>query len=166
MDIRQALLAKHSKRHTTAIVEYIGDDAARFAGLMEIFFAGDYRLAQRAAWTMTYCAQHHPQLIQPYLPRLIDCLKQTDVHDAVKRNIVRLLQYIEIPPRLAAKVYSHCVDLVDDPSEPTAVRAFALTVAARIAQAKPALRNELQLIVSQHLPHTTVAFQKRARAVL
>lgn len=166
MDICQALLAGHSKPRTTAIVEYIGSDAARFAELMKIFFAGDYRLTQRAAWPMNYCAEYHPELIRPYLPKLVTYLAEKDAHVAARRNIVRLLQYIEIPPRLAAKIYSHCVELVADPNEPPAVRVFALTVAARIAKDKPALRNELQLIVKQHLPHATAAFQKRAQMVL
>ncbi len=86
--------------------------------------------------------------------------------NAVKRNIARLLQYVEIPRRLAGKVYSHCLDLIDDAYEPVAVRAFALTVAARIAESEPDLMNELRLIVKKHLPHTTAAFQKRAREVL
>ena len=166
MDIRQALMSEHSKRQTTAIVEFIGENPARFATLMEIFFAGDYRLTQRAAWPMNYCAELHPQLIQPYLPKLIDCLQQKDAHDAARRNIVRLLQYVEIPKRLRAKVYSHCVELVDDPREPIAVRVFAMTVAARIAKHEPALLNELQLIVRQHLPHATAAFHSRARTIL
>ncbi|MFN7926680.1 MAG: hypothetical protein U0Y68_01850 [Blastocatellia bacterium] len=166
MDIRQALLAGHCKRQVDAIVEYIGDDAARFAELMKIFFAGDYRLTQRAAWPMNYCAEYHPELIRPYLPKLLSYLTRKDAHVAARRNIVRLLQYVEIPPRLAARIYSCCVDLVNDPNEPVAVRVFAVTVAARIAKGKPALHNELQLIVSQHLPHATIAFQKRAQAVL
>ena len=57
MDIRQALTAEHSKRQTMAIVEFIGDDARRFAELMKIVFAGEYRLTQRAAWPMNYCAE-------------------------------------------------------------------------------------------------------------
>jgi hypothetical protein len=166
MDIRQALLAEHSKWQTMAIVEYVGDDTKRFAELMKIFFAGDYRLTQRAAWPMNYCAEKHPELIYPYLPKLLNCLSQDDGHDAVKRNIVRLLQYVEIPKRFLGKVYSLCVDLINDPSEPIAVRAFALTVAARIAKAEPALLSELQLIVRQHLPHSTAAFQKRAQEIL
>jgi hypothetical protein len=88
------------------------------------------------------------------------------VSDAVKRNIARLLQHVEIPRRLAGKVYAHCVDLIDDADEPVAVRAFALTVAARIAKSEPDLMNELRLIVRKHLPHTTAAFQKRAREIL
>ena len=166
MDIRQALMDEHSKRQTMAIVEFIGDDAQRFAELMKLFFAGEYRLTQRAAWPMNYCAERRPELIHPYLPKLLDCLERDDVHDAVKRNVVRLLQYIEIPRRLMGKVYAICVDLVNDAYEPVAARAFALTVAARIAKSEPDLMNELRLVVRKHLPHTTAAFQKRAREIL
>jgi hypothetical protein len=166
MDIRQALMDEHSRRQTMAIAEFIGDDARRFAELMKIFFDGECRLTQRAAWPMSYCAERRPELIRPYLPKLIDYLKREDMRDAVKRNVVRLLQYVEIPRRLEGKVYSHCVDLIDDAYEPVAVRAFALTVAARVAKSEPDLMNELRLIVRKHLPHTTAAFQKRAREIL
>jgi hypothetical protein len=166
MDIRQALTAEHSKRQTIAIVEFIGDDARRFAELMKIFFAGEYRLTQRAAWPMNYCAEQRPELIRPYLSKSLDCLARDDMHDAVNRNVLRLLQRVEIPQRLAGKVYSHCVDPIDDAFEPAAVRAFALTVAARIARSEPDLMNELRLVVRKHLPHTTAAFQKRAREIL
>ena len=161
MDIRQSLLAEHSKPQTMRIVAFIGADENRFAELMKIFFAGEYRLTQRAAWSLNYCAERHPELIQPYLPKLLNCLNQDDVHDAVKLNIVRLLQFVEIPKKFHAKTYSLCVELVDNPNEAVAVRVFAMTVAARIANSEPALMNELQLIVRQHLPHATAAFQKR-----
>ena len=166
MNIRQALQAEHSKPQTMKIVTYIGADKNRFAELMKIFFAGEYRLTQRAAWSLNYCAEQQPDLIQPYLPKLLDCLSRDDVHTAVKRNIVRLLQFVEIPKKLHAKTYSLCLDLVDDPDEPVAVRVFAMTVAARIAKSEPALMNELNLIIRQHLLHTTAAFQKRAREIL
>ena len=166
MNIRQALQAEHSKPQTMKIVTYIGADKNRFAELMKIFFAGEYRLTQRAAWSLNYCAEQQPDLIQPYLPKLLDCLSRDDVHTAVKRNIVRLLQFVEIPKKLHAKTYSLCLDLVDDPDEPVAVRVFAMTVAARIAKSEPALMNELNLIIRQHLLHTTAAFQKRAKKIL
>ena len=166
MDIRQALQAGHSKRLTIAIVEYIGNDAARFDELMQVFFAGEYRLTQRAAWPMNYCAEQQPQLILPYLPKLLKLLQCDDMHNAVKRNIVRLLQYVDVPKKLRAQVYSRCVDLVDDPRELPAVRVFAMTAAARIAKTEPALLSELRLIVEQHLPHATAAFRSRAKTVL
>ncbi len=166
MDIRQVLMSGHSKQRTMAIVEFIGDDPKRFAELMKLFFAGDYRLTQRAAWPMSYCAELHPKLILPYLLKLLACLDREDLHVAVKRNVMRLLQYIEIPKRMTGKVYAHAVDLLDNADEPIAVRAFAMTVAARIAKSEPDLMNELRLIVKKHLPHSTAAFQVRAREIL
>lgn len=166
MDIRQALLEEHSKRQTMAIVDYIGGERDRFAELMKVFFAGEYRTTQRAAWTLNYCATRNPSLVYPYLERLVDLLARKDVHNAVRRNIVRLLQFIEIPERLYGKVYSLCIDLVDDTTEPVAVRVFAMTVAANIAKKEPDLLGELKLIVEKHLPHTTAGFRSRARRVL
>ena len=166
MDIRRALLEEHSKRQTMAIVEYIGDDPERFTELMDVFFAGEYRAMQRAAWPLNYCAERNPRLIYPYLDKLVDLLARRDVHNAVRRNIARLLQYVEISEQLRGKVYSLCVNLVDDTEEPVAVRVFALTVAANIAKPEPDLTGELKLIVEKHLPHTTPAFRARARRIL
>jgi hypothetical protein len=163
MDIREALRTEHSKRQTDAIAKYIGKDPKRFAELMAIFFEGEYRLTQRAAWPMSVCIETQPQLIYPYLDKLVNQLERNDVHNAVKRNVVRLLQYIDIPKKMLGKVYSQCIDLVDNINEPVAVRAFALTVAIKIAGSETALLDELRLVVKAHLPHTSIAFHKRAR---
>jgi len=149
-----------------ALVRYIGADPKRFAELMSIFFEGEYRLTQRAAWPMNYCAERTPELIYPYLDKLLDQLERDDVHDAVKRNVVRLLQFVEIPPRLKGRVYSTCFDLIDDPDEPVAIRVFSISVAAKIARSETSLMNELKLVVRKHLAHSSVAFHKRAREVL
>lgn len=147
-------------------MRYVGSDAKKFAVLIDIFFNGEYRMTQRSAWAVNYCAQYHPELIKPYLNKCIDLLPRKEAHVAVRRNVVRLLQYVEIPARLKGKVYSHCLDLIDDLGEPVAVKVFAVSVATKIAKTEPALVNELQLIVKKHLPHTTVAFHKRALDIL
>lgn len=166
MDIGAALRSEHSKDQTMRIVRFIGADAKRFKELMTIFFGPEYRMTQRAAWPVSYCIKDHPALIEPYLEKCIDLLTDKDTHNAVRRNIVRLLQYVEIPEKLLGKVYSHCIDLIDDVNEPVAVRAFAVTVATKIAKSEPDLIKELQLVVKKHLPHTTIAFHKRSRDVL
>lgn len=166
MNIRDALSAEHSIRQTNLIVEYIGTDPTRFRELMDIFLGAEYRLTQRAAWSLGICSQFHPELAAPHLSKLVDQLERDDVHDAVKRNVTRLLQYIEIPDELSGRILDICFELVDDVSEPVAVRVFAMTVAERIAHDSPDLLNELGLIVDRHLDSTTVAFKKRAEIVL
>ena len=166
MDISQALNSEHSKNQTMRIVRFVGGDAEKFAGLMEMFFSGEYRMTQRAAWPVSYLVKDHPELIGPYLEKCVDMLTDKEAHSAVRRNVVRLLQYVEIPKKLAGKIYSHCIDLIDDISEPVAVRAFAVTAATKIARSEPALVSELQLVVKKHLPHTTIAFHKRSLDIL
>lgn len=161
MDIRSALTSGQSKANTEAIVKYIGGDAGRFAELMEIFLEGEYRLTQRAAWPISVCAETHPELIAPYLNKLVDLLPRRDIHNAVKRNIVRLLQFVEIPKKLIGKVFSHCIDLINDPNEAIAVRSFALTVAGNIANGNADLLNELRLIAQNAVEGTTFAFRVR-----
>lgn len=166
MDISEELKKGHTKNQTMRVVRYIGSDAKKFAELMEIFFKGEYRMRQRAAWPVSYCVKDHPKLIEPYLNKCINELPRKDAHSAIKRNVVRLLQYVEIPRRQAGKIYSHCLDLIDDIKEPIAVRVFAITVATKIAKTEPALTRELQLVIKKHLPHTTVAFHKRSLDIL
>lgn len=149
-----------------AIVDYIGSDPKRFAELMSIFFEGEYRLTQRAAWPMNYCAERYPHLISPYLSRLVGQLERDVVHDAVKRNALRLMQFVDLPSRLKGKTYSICVDLIAEPLQPVAVKVFAVTVAAKIARSSPDLMKELRLVVKEMLPHSSVALQKRAREVI
>lgn len=166
MDIREALVAEHSKRQTMKVVGYIEGDPERFAELMKLFLGDTYRVSQRAAWAVSYCAEHHPQLVKPYFKRFVAQLERDDAHVAVRRNIVRLLQFVEIPKRLHGRVYDVCYKLVDDPNETIAVRVFALTVAAKIAGNEPALLNELRTVAKKNLSGATPGFRARARKIL
>lgn len=151
---------------TRSIVEYIGDDPVRFAELISIFFRGEYRLTQRAAWPISVCAEKRPELLRPHLARLVAQLPKKEIHPAVKRNVVRLLQFVEIPKRLHGKVFSHCVDLIDDPNEPIAIRCFSITVAGKIADNQPALLDELKLVVGRHAENASAGLKVRVRHVL
>ena len=165
MDIREALLAEHSKRQTMKIVRYIDGDPVRFAELMKLFLGDTYRLSQRAAWAVNYCAEHHHELVKPYFGKLVEQLERDDVHVAVRRNVARMLQFTEIPNRYRGRVFDACYNLVDDGEQPVAVKVFAMTVAAVIAKDKPALLNELRLIVEKYLPHASAGFRSRAKRV-
>lgn len=166
MNIREALLSEHSKHQAMAVAGYVAADPERFAELMRLFLESEYRTSQRAALPVNYCATRNPELIHPYFERLVDLLGSNGTPVAIKRNIVRQLQFIDIPGDLHGKLYSLCIDLVDDTAATVAVRVFAMTVAAKIAKTEPDLMGELRLIVEKHLPHATAGFRARARRIL
>lgn len=165
MDIKKAIVKEHSSRNTQSIVTYIGNNPGRFNVLVQIFLAGPYRVSQRASWPLSYCVEQHPELIKPHLGVILKVLDNETVHDAVRRNIVRLLQFIEIPKRYYGKVWSACYDLMN-PKQPVAIRAFSMTVLAAIAVKEPDLKNELILLIENQLPYASAGYLARARKVL
>ncbi len=166
MNIRDALLAEHSKSQTMKIVRYIDGDPVKFRQLMNLFLGDTYRLSQRAAWAVNYCAEHHHDLVKPYFSKLVEQLERDDVHVAVKRNVARMLQFVDIPPRLNGRVFDACYNLVDDPHQPVAVRVFSLTVAAKIARKSPELLDELRLVAAKYPQGSTAGFRSRCLRVL
>lgn len=166
MNIRDALLEVHSKEQATKIADYVGDDPDRFAELMKQLLGPVYRLSQRAAWPVSFCIERHPELVKPYFTVLIKQLERDDVHVAVRRNVVRLLQFVEVPKRYQGRLFDACYNLLDDPAEPIAVRAFSMTVAAKIAENEPELLDELRLVAKKYPQVASVGFRNRARRVL
>ena len=166
MDIEYEILKEHSRSQADRIVAWIGNDRKRFGRLMDLFLRGDYRTTQRAAMTVGICAERHPALIRPYLRQMVSRMEEPGVHIAVRRNVVRILQAIDIPPGLLGTVATLCFRYLAAKDSPVAVRVFAMTVLARIAKDEPDLGRELRLVIEQQFPYGSGGFCSRARKVL
>jgi hypothetical protein len=166
MDILQSLKKEHSKKQTDRIVNYIGADKAKFGVLIGLFFKGEYRITQRAAWPLSNCVRNHPELIGPYFKSLLDNLQRKDIHVAVVRNTVRLLQDVTIPKKHQGRVMSICFDFIQSPGTPIAVKAFSLTILSNLATDYPDIRSELKLIIEEQWEYSTAAFRSRAKKIL
>ncbi len=71
MNLVKALQDPQSKAVCDQVIAYVGVNAERFKDLVNVFLAGPYRVTQHAAWPLTYCVEHHPELIKPHLRKLI-----------------------------------------------------------------------------------------------
>ena len=166
MNLRETLLKEHSKKQCNKIVKYIGSNKQRFAELMELFFESEYRVTQRAAWPMSYCVKNHPQLIRPYLKKLLGNLEKKGLHDAVIRNTVRLLQDVEIPKKHQGKLMNICFAFIQSNEIPVAVKAFSLTILQNLSKQYPDIISELKLIIEERWEHETAAFRSRGKKIL
>ncbi len=148
MNILNRLETDHSKFLTSQIIRYIGDDASRFIKLMDIVFGSDPLLSQRAVWPMSYIGISHPELVEPYFSKLMKKLSETGNHPAIKRNILRLFQEIEVPKKYWGSLIDLSFKMMRSESEPIAVRAFSITVAAEICKHYPELKKEFLMILN------------------
>jgi hypothetical protein len=166
MNLRDELLREHSKRQTTMLVQWISNDQRRFAELMELFLRDEYRVVQRAAWVLGDCARLNPQLVSGHLMNIVDNLFRSDLHDAVKRNTVRILKDIEIPEDCQGKAAEICFRFLASPEEAIAVKAFSTQVLFKLSKQHPDLKPELRLLIEQQMPHASVGFRSCGSKIL
>ncbi len=166
MNLESEILKEHSKRQAIRIARWIGNDKVRFRQLMQLFLRGENRVTQRAAWIVNICADSNPSLIRPYLEKVILRMQEPGVHDAVRRNVVRILQFIEIPPKLMGRVATLCFEYLYSPKAPIAVKAFSMTVLANIAKQEPDLKREVRMAIEHQPPDSSTGLCARARHVL
>jgi hypothetical protein len=166
MDLKSEILKEHSKRQCVRLGDWIGQDKKRFKQLMELFLHDEYRVTQRSAWIVSYCADRHPELITPWLKPMLLKTREPGVHVAVRRNVMRILQNIEIPSSLLGTVITIGFDELETPDSPIAVKAFAMTVLANIARKKPDIIPELRAAVDFATLNATPGIRVRCRRVL
>ena len=166
MKLREQILKEHTKANCTAIVKWVGDSQKRFDELFDLFTTDEYRVAQRAAWPLGFCVIDHPQLIKKNFARLLKNLNKPGIHDAVKRNTMRLLEKISIPEKFQGEIMNTCFEYICSPGEKAAVKAFSLTILERLSKHYPEILPEIKTIIEDRWDNETAAFRSRAKKIM
>ena len=166
MNLREAILAEHSKAQTNKIINWVGDSQKRFDELFSLFLNDEYRVVQRAGWPLSYIAIAYPKLIVKHFSELLKNLHKSRLHSAVKRNTVRMLQEITIPQRFHGDVMNLCFDYISSPDEAVAVKAFSLTILQNLSKQYFDIKQELKTIIENRWDFETAAFHSRVRKIL
>jgi hypothetical protein len=166
MDLRSTILAEHSKAQCDKIVEWVGSSQQRFNQLFQLFLQDEYRVTQRASWPVSHCVEANPTLMKSNFGKLVKNLQKPNLHNAIKRNTVRLLQYVDIPKKYQGEVMNCCFEFVANPREAVAIKAFSLTVLGNLAKQYPEIIPEIKLLITAHFPHQTHGFKSRANLLL
>ncbi len=166
MDIREEALKEHSKKQTLKIAAWIGNNEDRFRQYLSLFLYDEYRVVQRISWVLCLIAEKYPGLVEKNIGTIIKRLDDSGIHVAVKRNVVRVLQFLKIPAKYHAKVFNHCINFLTDPKETVAVRCFSMTVAASLAQKYPELAGEVIETINISMKNSTAGLKSRSKMVL
>jgi hypothetical protein len=166
MNLREEILKEHSRRQALKIAGWIGKDKSRFKQLVDLFLHDEYRVVQRSTYPLSMVADRYPVLAEENAPLLVKRLYDKDTHVAVRRNVVRILQFIKIPKKLHAEVMNFCMQYLADPNETVAVRCFSMTVLGRLAEQYPEIKNEVEIAIQKAMKTPTAGMKVRAKRVL
>lgn len=164
--IRELLLEEHSKAQMLRIVDLIEAAPERTEELMNLFFGEDQLLLQRSAWAVRHLSEQQPSLVAPYLERMVKNLQRPNLHDAVKRNTIAMLDAFPIPEHLFGEVVTICFDYLADFETKVGIKCFSMSVIWKICQYEPDLSNELKLLIEEQMEYQTNGFKSRGRKIL
>jgi hypothetical protein len=166
MNYREKLLDQHSLSNTISIAEYIGEDKERFYTFLQLFYTGDQLLIQRGSWVLSKCYDINPVLFAEFIPRILELLDLKDSHDALKRNVLRILQHEQIPEFYQAKMWDYCFHIMQSRKEPIACRAHAMSILTNLCDTYPELWNECLPFLQELTKSESAGLRSRANHVL
>ncbi len=167
MNLHEEILEENSRKQCDRIVAWVADDQQKFDELFTIFIQGsDSTLVQRSVWPISYCVEVQPHFIKKHFAALVKKLQQPNVQEPVKRNIVRMLQEVDIPEGYKGGIMDYCFATIQSVTEKAAIKAFALNVPGRLAKEYPEIIPEVKLIIEDRWPVETAAFKSSAKRFL
>ncbi|NOQ75973.1 MAG: hypothetical protein GQ574_28460 [Crocinitomix sp.] len=142
MDIGQQLSRETSRRNWDKVIAYVGEDDERFAELIHIFFIGETKSIIGTSQAVGVISEKQPRLIRPYVIDLVAYLKSNPI-DAVKRNTMRVFQFIDIPEEIEGDLFDIAMNYLKSLDTAIAIKAFAMTSLRKISAKYPELAQEV-----------------------
>lgn len=165
MELRAELSQRATRAQMIKLAKKICGDKALYHDLIQLIIHAEKPIPQYGAWLLQHCGDENPELIIPYVAELLELI-EGEVHDGVRRGVLRSFADIQLPTDTLGKAADLCFHYLEDPKEAVAVRVFAMTVLWNVCKTEPDLMNELKLLIESVTPTGSAALAARGRMVL
>jgi 8-oxo-dGTP diphosphatase len=153
-------------------VEWVATSAienpAIFNKLFEYSFSSDKKLAFRASWTLSKVCDKYPEMIYPYLTRIIEKLDKLD-NESSQRSFLRIISFTDIE-RINQKLHGiltdHCFRALNSGFSAIAIKAYSMEILYKLAVKYPELANELSASVNILQSEGSAGIAARGRMIL
>lgn len=151
-----------------ALIKSVADMTLQRPGLLDElwqFAVTTDPAAWKALWVMDKIHDSRPDLIQPYLKRMLENVEQMK-QSGQKRHILKLLSLNPLPGEPNVSFINYCFDILLSKSEPVAGRVHAMQILYNITLMIPDFRNELRIVIEEIMIEGTPGIISRGRKLL
>lgn len=149
MTLQDKLFVENSKSYWIQLSKEVLNNN-QIEELVGLFLGKDKKIAQRAAAIIMTIADMSPDVFEPFLNQLVHHLLQKPT-ETQKRNIMRIVDFVEIPTTLEVEIMNFCFQYLENPKESIAVRAFSMRVLGKLYSKYPEIKEELKTLVEMNL---------------
>jgi hypothetical protein len=145
------------------ISQELADFPEDFEVLMEIALYSEHPKSWRAVWLADKINDNHPELIVPFIEKMIHRLKAA-INHSKKRHLLKLISLHEIPEIYLSFLLDYCLRCFTSASETIAVRVHAMQILYNISEKEPGFKSELFSIIQHETElHPTAGIRARGK---
>ncbi len=136
--------------------------------LLEYSWSADKKLAFRASWTLSKVCDKFPEIIYPYLPKIIEVLDKLD-NESAQRSFLRILSLTDLD-RVNSNQHGILADLcfraLESAVSAIAVKAYSMEILYKLSLKYPDLAMELSASISMLQRDGSAGILARSRMIL
>lgn len=145
------------------IIGEISSNPNYYKMLIEIALYSNYSKSWRAAYMVDKINDDFPELLLPYLEKIILQLK-VEKSSSKKRHFLKLISMKSIPEKYFGFLIEYCLEALSSAKEPPAVRVHAMQILFHISEKEPGLKPEILLVIEHEMEfHSTAGILSRGR---
>ncbi len=165
MDFEAILSTFPGKEAARLIAKEIAREPKQHMPKLWEFATGSHERAWRATWLMDKVYDEAPELIRPYIPKMIKLIPSLKC-ESKQRQLLKLISCEPIPKNVSGKFINCCFDYLITSTTAVAVKVHAMQILFNFAQQEPDLKNELALVIEECMIEGTTGFNARGRKLL
>lgn len=134
--------------------------------LIDMALNSDHPRSWRAAWVADKIYDSKPELIGPYITRMVMQLSREN-SSSKKRHFLKLISLHEISSEYHSFLLEYCIRCFTSAAEPVAVRVYAMQILYNISEKEPELKPELHaLILHETEIHSSPGLKARGKKLV
>jgi hypothetical protein len=142
------------------MILYLAHHPEDFKETIELALTDKQPYSWRAAWLLWSCMEKNDQRIKEHLKSIIDNI--SDKNDEHQRELLLILQKMEINEDLEGILFNHCVTVWEQTGKKPSVRYTAFKILVKIAKKHPELSNEIVFLTQNQYMDSLSATVKRS----
>jgi hypothetical protein len=160
----QELLA--SGENIAIIVDFLLNRPDQIEHLMDIALNVPAKGSWRAVWVADRIHERKPELIKPYINRMVDAL-ETINNESKLRHLLKLISLNDIPLEKLSFLLDYCIREFTNAERPVAVRVHAMQVLFEISELEPDFKPELVQVIEHEMEyHGSAGISSRGTSLL
>lgn len=159
--LNDIIMAEHSRAQADFIADIVIKQPAILGELLEIVFRNEEPVSRRASWPLRIISDRNPQIVEPFVPQIINILPVID-SIPIQRAFLALLVNVDIPEELHGEVLQFTSEVLMDKGSEIAHVIYSTDIFYKLSVNEPDLLNELALMLEQLLPFGSAGVKSKS----